>query len=133
MREQQVLKEALKKTGISLTKRQTSALLDVLGEVFGVEDEEALYPDDLEGGTILELDLPDSFFVEIPVVLAAELDERGRIVVDTGEGDLKEELKESLNSWQEGDLNIFAWEDEDAEEPLRIDPGAKGKKGFVLE
>jgi hypothetical protein len=122
--------EALKKAGVKVKRDHVSMIADMLGQLG--EEEEDRRPGRGRGRARQELiepdleELPDEFFLEIPIMIPAQLSSRGRILLDLDDMDLEEELDASIASWEEEQIPIYMYEEEEGEGLLLEPTGRSG-------
>lgn len=126
----QTLQTALEEAGLELKKTTIKAVGEILSDIIK----------DIEGGrqTREEGDLeglPEEFFIEVPVILPAGLTSRGTIEIYPDESeaeDIGELVEASVKEWKKGNLNFYVWEDEEAEEPILLEPSNEKAKIKVV-
>lgn len=126
-----IAREALKRAGLDIKKNHLELAVAVLSEVFSE-------PENKRGRGLQTVDeFPDEFFLEVPVMIPAGLDRSGRInlYIDAlyEPEALYNEVQESLNQWEEGNVDVYLYEDEEGEGQLVESTGQVGGIRIVEE
>jgi hypothetical protein len=123
--------EGINRLGVRVDKKTVGLVAGVLGALF--EDEA---PRGRRKKASIEA-MPEEFFLEVPVLIPAGVDRRGRIELYISEmyeeEHLFNEVQESLSQWEEGNVDIYLYEDEEGEGKLVESNGQTGGIKIVEE